>query len=121
MYLHGVEKSKHGPWELLGSWQKKEAEEQNKKKKHQGQDSSIAVLTMRRGYRIKLISDGAGGSQGIQPGRLTEEKKKRTTGRCSNTNLLLWLHSCNLNKLKGCYWVPALLMSVGQAEREHIL
>lgn len=75
MYLHGVEQSKHGTWELLGSWQKKEAEEQNKKKKHQGQDSSIAVLTMRRSYRIKLISDGSGGSQGIQPGRLTGKKK----------------------------------------------
>lgn len=61
-----------------------EAGEEKKKKKHQGQDSSIAVLTMRRDY---------------------------------NANLLLWLHSCNLNNLKGCYWVPALLMSEGQAER----
>lgn len=73
-----------------------------------------------KGYRIKFIRDGAGDSQGIQPGWLTG-KKKWSTERCDNTNLLLWLHSCNLNKLKGCYWVPALLMSVGQAEREHTL
>lgn len=45
MYLHGVEQSKHGLWELLGNWEKDEAEEQNKKE-HQGQD--IAVLNMRR-------------------------------------------------------------------------
>ena len=46
MYLHEVEQSKHGVWELLGNGEKNEGEEQNKE--HQGQDSSIAVLNTRR-------------------------------------------------------------------------
>lgn len=33
---------------------------------------------MRRGYRIKLIRDGAGGSQGIQPGWLTGKKNQNS-------------------------------------------
>lgn len=72
MYLHGVEQSKHGVRELLGNWEKNEAEGQNDKE-HQGQDSSIAGLTTRRRrcYRIKLVGDGAGGNLGTWPGLLT--------------------------------------------------
>lgn len=78
MYLHGVEQSKHGLWELLGNWEKNEAEEQNKKE-HQGQD--IAVLNMRRRkcYRIKLVGDRAGGNQGTQPGLLIGKKNPKGT------------------------------------------
>lgn len=43
----------HGNYYEAG--RRKRLENRTKKKKHQGQDSSIAVLTMRRGYRIKLI------------------------------------------------------------------
>lgn len=52
--------------ELLGNWEKNEAEEQNRKK-YQEQDSSIAVLNTRRCSRIEQVRDGGDGNQGTQP------------------------------------------------------
>lgn len=47
-----------------------------KKKEHQGQDSGIAVLNMRRRRccRIEPVRDGAAGDQGTQPGLLIGKK-----------------------------------------------
>lgn len=62
-------------WSMYGNWEENKAEGQ-KKKEHQGQDSSIAVLNMRRRRccRIEPVRDGAAGDQGTQPGLLIGKK-----------------------------------------------
>lgn len=62
-------------WELLRNWEENKAEGQ-KKKEHQGQDSGIAVLNMRRRRccRIEPVRDGAAGDQGMQPRLLIGKK-----------------------------------------------